>query len=204
MIAYLEGRLLKKDEDRIILLVHQVGYEILLPAFVKTTIEEKEAGDTLAFFIYYHQTERQPKPVLIGFNEESEKEFFQHVISVDAIGPLKAAKALALPIGEMAEAIESGKLSELKQLKGIGERTAQKIIATLRGKVSKFALLSTSQKVDSAPLDDFVQPVLDVLVSQLGHKPNDARRMVSEAIERNEHINSPEALFDEIYKGTKK
>ena len=53
MIAYLEGRLLKKDEDRIILLVHQVGYEILLPAFVRTTIEEKEAGDTLAFFIYY-------------------------------------------------------------------------------------------------------------------------------------------------------
>ena len=76
MIRYLEGKLLKKEDDRILLLTHQVGYEILLPAVVMETLSGKAAGDELALYIYYYQTERQPKPVLIGFNLEVEKEFF--------------------------------------------------------------------------------------------------------------------------------
>ena len=77
MIGYLEGSLLKVSEDRILLLANQVGYEILLPAFVMNTVKSKPIGDKLSLYIYYQQTERQPKPVLIGFNLEAEKEFFQ-------------------------------------------------------------------------------------------------------------------------------
>ena len=141
MIAYLEGRLLKMDEDRLLLLANQVGYEVLVPVFVLQTLENKQIGDDIALYIYFHQTERQPKPVLIGFNLEAEKEFFQLFISVEAIGPLKAVKALTLPIRDLATAIESHDLETLKHLRGIGARTAQKIIATLDGKVSKFALI---------------------------------------------------------------
>lgn len=204
MIAYLEGQLLKKDEERILLLVGQVGYEVLVPAFVRQTLEPKNIGDQVALFIYYHQTERQPKPVLIGFNLEAEKEFFQYFISVDAMGPLKAVKALTIPIGDLAAAIESNDLTSLKHLKGIGERTGQKIIATLRGKVSKFALIRKQDTVATPVQDDFMQPVLDVLIGQLGHRPADAKRMVNEAVMRNQTIDSPEALFDEVYKGEKK
>lgn len=204
MIAYLEGQLLKKDGERILLLVGQVGYEVLVPAFVRQTLESKNIGDQVALFIYYHQTERQPKPVLIGFNLEAEKEFFQYFISVDAMGPLKAVKALTIPIGDLAAAIESNDLSSLKHLKGIGERTGQKIIATLRGKVSKFALIRKQDMGKAPGQDDFIQPVLDVLIGQLGHKPVDAKRMVTEALKRNQTIDSPEALFDEVYKGEKK
>lgn len=204
MIAYLEGQLLKKDGERILLLAGQVGYEVLVPAFVRQTLEPKDIGDQVALFIYYHQTERQPKPVLIGFNLEAEKEFFQYFISVDAMGPLKAVKALTIPIGDLAAAIESNDLSSLKHLKGIGERTGQKIIATLRGKVSKFALIRRREVGKASGQDDFMQPVLDVLIGQLGHRPADAKRMVTEAMKRNKTIDSPEALFDEVYKGEKK
>ena len=93
MIGYLEGRLMKKEQDRILLLVNQVGYEILVPVVVMETLSQKAIGDEVSFYIYYHQTERQPKPVLIGFNLEAEKEFFQYFISVEAIGPIKAVKA---------------------------------------------------------------------------------------------------------------
>lgn len=204
MIAYLEGRLLKIEQDRIILLANQVGYEVLVPAFVRDSLNEKQVGDETALYIYYHQTERQPKPVLIGFNLEAEKEFFQLFISVDAIGPLKAAKAMAIPVPDIAEAIESNRLDQLKRLKGIGPRSAQKIIATLQGKVGKFAMIrKRDYHPDVAEPKDFVQPVLDVLVEQLGHKPADARRMINDALKRNELIDTPEALFDEVYRGEK-
>ncbi|MEZ4566825.1 MAG: OB-fold domain-containing protein [Desulfobacterales bacterium] len=109
MIAYLEGTLLKKEEDRIIPLANQVGYEVLLPMFVMETIQAKKVGEAVTFFIYHYQTERQPRPALIGFHLEAEREFFKLFISVEAIGPLKAIKALNLPIKDIARAIESRK-----------------------------------------------------------------------------------------------
>ena len=201
MIGYLQGRLFKIEDEKILLLVHQVGYEILIPAFVRDTLNSKQAGDELALYIYYHQTERQPKPVLIGFNLEAEKEFFQLFISVEAIGPLKAVKALTLPVRDIATAIESNDLGQLKQLKGIGPRTAQKMVATLQGKVSKFALIRKSEIPARTDPQDVAQPVLEVLVNQLGHRPADARRMIAEAFKRNSDIGSPEELFDEVYRG---
>lgn len=203
MIAYLEGRLLKKDEDRILLLAGQVGYEIMVPAFVRNTLEAKQVGDDVALYIYYHQTERQPKPVLIGFNLEAEKEFFQQFITVDAIGPLKAAKAMTISVREIADAIESNNLDLLKRLKGIGLRTAQKIIATLQGKMGKFTMIRKQDVPEKAEPEDIIQPVLEVLVNQLGHKSTDAKRMIDQAIKRNDSIHSPEALFDEVYRGEK-
>jgi Holliday junction DNA helicase RuvA len=117
MIGYLEGKLLKKEDDRILILANQVGYEVLLPAFVMETFRSKAMGDQISLYIYYQQTERQPKPILIGFNLEVEKEFFQHFISVEAIGPLKAVKALSIPARDIARAIESNDVNTLKQLK---------------------------------------------------------------------------------------
>lgn len=201
MIAYLKGTLFRKEEDRILLLVNHVGYEVILPFFVMNTLERKAIGDDLALFIYYHHTERQPAPILIGFNSEAEKEFFQQFISVEAIGPLKAVKALNRPISEIADAIESNNAGLLKDLKGIGSRTAQKIIATLGGKMAKFALSRGQARPISGMPEKIVEKVLEVLVEQLGHKTAEARQMVSEALDRNSAITTPEELFDEIYRG---
>jgi Holliday junction DNA helicase RuvA len=200
MIGYLEGTLLKKDDDRILLLANQVGYEVLLPAVVMESLNTKEIGEKISLYIYFHQTERQPKPVLIGFNLEIEKDFFQHFISVEAIGPLKAVKALDSPISDIARAIENRDVSRLKMLKGIGSRMAQKIIANLEGKMDRFVLTKIDETV-GAPLEDFVSQVLEVLVSQLGHKPLDAKQLVTSAMERNSSISTAEDLFDEIYRG---
>ncbi len=201
MIGYLEGRLLKIEEDRILLLANQVGYEVLLPVIVFETLETKTVGEELSLYIYYHQTERQPKPVLIGFNLEAEREFFQYFISVEAIGPLKAAKAMDIPVRDIARAIETNDTARLKQLKGIGNRTAQKIIASLKGKMGKFALISKSEP-DVMPVDeDFASQVLTVLIDQLGHKAADAKRMIEEALKRNRSVSTPEELFEEVYRG---
>jgi Holliday junction DNA helicase RuvA len=201
LIGYLEGRLLKKEEERILLLVNHVGYEILVPVVVMKTLSGKEVGEEVSLYIYYYQTERQPKPVLIGFHLEAEKDFFQYFISVEAIGPLKAVKAMTIPVGEIAHAIESGDVKSLKKLNGIGDRTAHKIVASLQGKMNRFALIKKEDELPARKEEDFVQIVMDVLVSQLGHKTTDARQMITEAMINDDTICTAEQLFDEIYRG---
>ena len=201
MIGYIEGKILKKEDERVLVLANQVGYEILLPAFVMEGLETKKVGDDIALYIFYQQTDRQPKPILIGFNLEAEKEFFQFFISVEDIGPLKAVKALGVPVREVARAIENRDVHSLTQLKGIGTRTAQKIIATLEGKMGKFALIRKAEKKEIPVVEDFSEQVLQVLVNQLGHRTTDARRMINAALKRNSAIGTPEELLEEVYRG---
>jgi Holliday junction DNA helicase RuvA len=204
MIGYIQGMLLQKKEDRLLVLANQVGYELVLPAVVMASLADKSAGEEVAFYVYFHQTDRQPKPVLIGFNREIEKEFFQQFISVEDIGPLKAVKAMDIPVGEIARAIEARDVETLKKLKGIGLRTAQKLVAALAGKVGKYALLQEAQRPFAPAMDDVVQQVLAVLVEQLGHKPVEAKRMVNDALKRNARIMTAEALFEEVYRSQAK
>lgn len=203
MIVYLEGTLFKLEEDRAVVLAGQIGYEVMLPASVAAKLGDKSKGDLVAFYIYYYQTERQPKPVLIGFLDETEKDFFQHFISVEDIGPMKALKALTMPVGEIALAIENSDLKALGRLKGIGARTAQKMVATLKGKVADFIRFEAEegQRPQAAVKggDEVVLQVLDVLVNQLGYKALDARYMITQAYNRKPGITTPEELFDEVF-----
>jgi Holliday junction DNA helicase RuvA len=204
MISYLEGILKGIRDDRITLLVGGIGYEILIPVFVMQEIRGSGRIDgSLSLYISFNQTERQPKPILVGFRSELDKQFFELFISVEDIGPSAAIKALVRPTREIARAIEEKDVKALKQLKGIGARKAEKIIATLRGKVAKYALMPEVLVVGEEA-EDFKNEVEYVLVTQLGHKTLEARKMIQEALKRNPQILSSEELFEEVYRGQKK
>ncbi|HPP06033.1 MAG TPA: OB-fold domain-containing protein [Syntrophorhabdaceae bacterium] len=204
MISYLEGKIQRIYDDRIILLVNGIGYEILIPAYLLEEIRRTtKHDDTLSLYISYNQTERQPKPILVGFKNELEKDFFELFISVEDIGPQAAIRAITMPIREIARYIEEKDIKGLRQLKGIGERKAEKIVATLKGRVAKYALLPEKEEIVRA-VRDFRKEVEDVLVSQLGHKVHEARQMITDALERNPKISSSEELFEEVYRGQKK
>ncbi len=208
MIGYLEGRVIHCDPDAVLVLAGQVGYEVLVSPFTMEQVmaESKTRDDVVRLYIYYHVTERQPKPVLIGFATLADKAFFQLFISVAAIGPMKAVKALVRPVSEIASAIEEKQVSVLSKLPGIGTRTAEKIIATLHGKARGFAGtagagagnrdLSGSLAPDK---QDIVVLVTGVLVEQLGHSTASAQRMIRAAFEKNPGIQTPESLLDAIY-----
>ncbi len=208
MISFLEGILFKKDGDKAVILTQGIGYEVLLPAIVGQTLTGRRAGedgDRVRLHIFYHQSERQPKPVLVGFTTEVEKEFFEKFIKVEAIGPTAAVKALTMPVSAIARAIEDRDTAALQRLKGIGKRTAEKIVATLQGKVGKFALVRDEQApAPQAEPVDLARQVEEVLVRQLGHSRGEAARMVSEAMAQNPAIETPEELFEEVYRGQKK
>ncbi|MFH1704051.1 MAG: Holliday junction branch migration protein RuvA [Nitrospirota bacterium] len=205
MISYLEGELIETFDDRVTLLVGGIGYDILIPAYMINEIkeDEKKGMKELKLHISYNQTERQPKPILVGFKHPFDKKFFELFISVEDIGPTAAIKALIRPVGDIARFIEEKDSKALRQLKGIGERKAEKIIATLKGKVAMYALMPKIE-VTAEIAEDFRKEVEDVLITQLGHKLTEAREMIEEAMRRNPRIASSEELFEEVYRGQKK
>src|ERR1700680_1246841 len=98
MIAYLEGTLKRKHDDHVVVDVGGVGYEVFLPQFVRRTYDQRQEGDEVKLEIYYHASERQIRPILFGFNLPHEKLFFEKIIQVEDVGPIKAARALALSV----------------------------------------------------------------------------------------------------------
>ncbi|HVN95056.1 MAG TPA: Holliday junction branch migration protein RuvA [Syntrophorhabdaceae bacterium] len=204
MISYLEGKLKDVSDERLMLLVGGVGYDILIPAYAMNEIRRtKKQEEDLVLHIFFHQTERQPKPILVGFKNELDKEFFELFISVEDIGPMAAIKALTRPIREIARFIEEKDVKSLKQLRGIGERKAEKIVATLKGKVAKYALMP-EVVLPGSVAEDFKKEVEHVMITQLGHKALEARIMIEEAMKRNPAISSSEELFEEVYRGQKR
>ncbi|MCX8111138.1 MAG: helix-hairpin-helix domain-containing protein [Syntrophorhabdaceae bacterium] len=204
MISFLQGRIKKFYEDRITLLVNGIGYDILIPAYLLEELKRTlNQDDNLSLYISFIQTERQPKPILVGFKNELEKDFFELFISVEDIGPSAAIKAITIPIRDIARYIEEKDIKGLRQLKGIGERKAEKIVATLKGRVARYALLPETEEPARVSITDFRKEVEDVLVNQLGHKVQEARKMISDAMERNPNIASSEELFEEVYRGQK-
>lgn len=206
MISYLSGHLKRKSRDdmKIVVDVNGVGYDVLLPQFVRRTFDDKEIGAPVELEIYYHVAERQPRPTLIGFNREHERTFFERLLNVADIGPMKAAKALVFSVSAVAQAIESGDVQFLTRMPEIGERTAQKMVATLRGKVAEWALLRDEGYTSPvSPEEDLHREALDVLVG-LGYKRAEARDEVEQAVKRNPRVRTVEELLREVFKRGKK
>ena len=214
MIATLAGRVRRKLENRIVLECGGIGYEVFLPPIAIRQLEHVAAGSgekasELELVIYYHATRDQPRPVLIGFTSDLDKEFFEKLITVKDIGPMVAARALAAPVAEVAAAIARGDEKYLKMLPGIGPQKAKNIVAQLQSKVAKFALAREGAAVEpvaaAAPADaeGLRELVWEILVKQLGHRPSEASQLITDALRRRPSIATPEELFDEIYRGQK-
>jgi Holliday junction DNA helicase RuvA len=213
VIASLRGRLRAKLEDRVILEAAGVGYEVFLPPVTQRALASASTGNgdgaEVELAIHYHATQNQPRPVLIGFSTELDKEFFEKLITVKDVGPLVAARALASPVAEIASAIARQDEPYLRRLPGIGPQKAKNIVAQLQGKVAKFALVTAGTPGERAPAaappppdeDGLRGMVFEVLVKQLGHRPSEAAQLIDSALKRRPGLATPEELFDEIYRG---
>ncbi|MBI3630557.1 MAG: Holliday junction DNA helicase RuvA [Candidatus Rokubacteria bacterium] len=211
MIALLRGRLRRRLEDRVIVECGGVGYEVFLPPVAMKGLGH---ADEVELSIHYHATRDQPRPILIGFVSDLDREFFEKLITVKDIGPLVAARALVAPVAELAAAIARQDERYLRQLPGIGPQKAKNIVAQLQAKVSKFALARDGEPATPEPArggagapaggDEGLRSLVwDVLVKQLGHRPGEASQLITDAFARRPDIATPEELFDEIYRGVK-
>jgi holliday junction DNA helicase RuvA len=183
-----------------------VGYDVFLPQFVMRSMADRPEGERVELEIYYHVTDRQLRPTLIGFNNGYEKRFFEKFITVEDIGPQKAARALALSVSRIAQAIEAEDVALLRKLPGIGERTARKMVATLRGKVAEEALLQDEgfgmlQPPDVEESTSELREDGILILVNLGHRRPEAVSKVDAALKRNASLQTPEELIREVYRG---
>lgn len=205
MISHISGKLKSKKENAVILEINGFCYEVLVPQMVMRSLERNCRPDTVINLVTFHYHQVEPSrstPVLIGFLNEIEKEFFERFITVSGVGPKAALRALSLPISTIAQAIDTGNTALLKSLPGIGEQRAKEIIAKLQGKVGKFGLIQDGQAtvISASRLSgNIAEEALEVLL-QLQYSRVEAKAMIEKAMQRNLEIKSAEDLLNEVYK----
>ena len=207
MISQISGRISKSKPLGVVIEVNGISYEILVPPAVMKGLESAKLKDGTITLITYHYYQMDPSkavPVLVGFLNEIEKEFFEEFITVSGVGPKAACRALILSFAEIADAIDRGDTALLRKLPGIGEQKAREIVAKLQGKVAKFCLIQdrfTAQTIKGK--EDIKEEALSVLL-QLQYKQSEARSMIEKALNTNPKVATCEEILNEVYKGSKK
>ena len=161
MIAYLNGRLVHKDPTYVLLEVSGIGYEVKISLHTYAALKDKEQCKILT---YLHI--KEDAHTLYGFGEGAEKRLFQHLISVSGIGPGTALMMLSsLNPSELESAIIHEDVRTLSGVKGIGAKTAQRVILELRDKVMKGEVVTPSASFASAAHTTVRQEALSALVT---------------------------------------
>jgi Holliday junction DNA helicase RuvA len=209
MITKITGIINRVLDDEVRLQVGPMEYQVLVPEFVRRHIQRHVGQEvTLHTSHYFDGNPMQGRvvPRLIGFLSEAELEFFDLFCTVDKVGVRKAIKALIRPVREIADAIQRQDAKWLTSLPGVGAATAEQIVATLRRKVTKFALMPTpaangeqpagpTSAIDGNLLEDAYQALLSV-----GHSPVEARLRLDKVLGEGRTYKSVEDILLEIYK----
>jgi Holliday junction DNA helicase RuvA len=206
MIARIVGKILEKGTNHLLISTGGITYEVLIPQTVMQRLSEHIGADGTITLITYHYHQVEPSkstPVLIGFLNEVEKEFFQAFITVSGIGPRAALKALNQPISLIAQAIDNANIEFLKSLPGIGAQRAKEIVAKLQHKIGKFGLIQDDITLkEKEPILHVQEEALAVLM-QLQYRKPEAQAMIKKALEHNTAIHTTEELLNEVYKQRK-
>ena len=155
MIAYLKGRVLTITSETAIVEVGGVGYELYCSggAFRKITV-----GEIVELYTYLQV--KEDGITLFGFANPKEKELFLKVISVSGVGPKMGIAILTgLSADEFTQAIATADVKRLSAVKGLGKKTAEKIVLELHGKISAAEVMNASADPMSAAIELGVQSV---------------------------------------------
>jgi Holliday junction DNA helicase RuvA len=212
MITKITGVLNRVLDDEVRLQVGALEYQVLVPEFIRRRLQGSLGRDMSLYTSHYfdgNPMQGRVVPRLIGFTSEAELDFFELFCTVDKVGTRKALKAMVRPIKEIADAIQRQDSKWLTTLPGVGAATAEQIIATLRRKVTKFALMtpageeasdgaapSPSTVVDGNIMEDVYQALMSV-----GHTPQEARNRLDKVLAGGRSFKSVEEVLLEIYKG---
>jgi Holliday junction DNA helicase RuvA len=211
MITKITGVLSRVLDESVRLQAGPFEYEVLVPEFIRRKVQAGAGKEiTLHTCHYFDGNPMQGRvvPRLIGFLNEAELDFFDLFCTVDKVGTRKALKALVRPVKEIADAIQRQDAKWLTTLPGVGAATAEQIIATLRRKVTKYALMSAPAADGQAPPDGQAGTFVDGNVMEdayqallsVGHTPAEARNKLDQVLGRGKPFQSVDEVLQEIYK----
>ena len=209
MITRVTGIINRVLDEELRLQVGALEYQVLLPECVRRQLQTRTGEEVTLHtteFLEGSQMSNRMVPRLVGFANDAELEFFELFCTVENIGVKKALKALARPVKEIADAIQRQDGKWLTTLPGIGGTSAEKIIASLRKKVTRFALMPAPAGGPTAaaptPAEtahgDVLADAYNALLS-VGHSPGDARDMLDKATAGGKTFASVEDILMMIY-----
>ena len=200
MITRITGVLVHLTDVAATLRIGGFEHEVLIPDLVRRQLQGKlDEEISLRTIEYLDGNPQQGRlvPRMIGFASEAEREFFDLICSVDGVGAKKALRAMVRPVQEVAEAIEERDIKTLSTLPGIGPAVAERIVAKLRRKMAKFALMVSIDLPDSTDRD-ILGEAYEALLS-VGHTPQDARKRIDLVRQGGSKFKSVEEVLSEIY-----
>ncbi len=202
MIVRLAGKLEFVGDDSVHVTVGEITRELFVPSADIPTLQTK-IGQPIQFFTLEY-IEGNPSfgslaPKMLGFVRPEDREFFQLFTTVKGIGPRKALRALAIPVGQIASAIALKDTRKLSSLPQIGKRAAETIIAELHGKVDRFALGSSPSSAPVPHLPDFQEQAIEVL-TKLGERRPEAENWVRRACDVDPTLNDPQKVVQAAYR----
>jgi holliday junction DNA helicase RuvA len=161
MISFLKGRLVHKDPTFVVIDVNGVGYQATISLQTFSEIKDKEN-----ILLYTHLNIREDAHLLYGFSQESEKRLFQQLISVNGVGPSTAIVMLSyMSSQELKTAIIQENAAALQSIKGIGGKTAQRVIIELKDKLKKESWDDTIPSLSAGPHNTLRKEALSALLT---------------------------------------
>jgi Holliday junction DNA helicase RuvA len=202
-------------EEELILGIEPFELEVLIPEEARRRLQQK-LGEMITlhtvFDIEGNQMSGRMRPRLIGFLSPIDREFFETFCSVDGVGVRKALRAMVRPVREIARTIQDQDVKTLATYPGIGEAMAERIVAKLRRKVGKYALIvepgaraeaasETNGQADSAD-PDVIRDTFAALLS-VGHNESQARQLIDKVMTGRKKYRSVADMIDAIYQQEK-
>jgi Holliday junction DNA helicase RuvA len=188
MFEYIKGKLVELTPFYVIIETNNIGYriEISLQTYTSITLSNKE--DILLFL---HQVIKEDSHVLYGFYTKLEREWFKNLISVNGIGANIARTILsAVNCDELQMYIQQAKVNELKNIKGIGQKTAERLIVELRNKVEK---VESNKEIFVSLHNTIKEEALSALI-MLGYNKNIAEKVINKILSENKNITTEELI----------
>ena len=212
MITQIRGVLRSVGEETLTLAVDPFELEVLIPEHTRRQVQGMLGEPVTLHTTFYIEGQAmggRMTPRLIGFLSTIDREFFDTFCSVDGVGVRKALRAMVRPVRELAGMIQERDARMLATFPGIGEATAERIIAKLRRKVGKFALIvqpdgavdapaATSNGVPENAEPDVVRDVYEALLS-VGHTEMQARAAIDRALATKKKYKSVADMIEAIY-----
>ena len=175
MIAYLHGQLAESAPTHVVIDCHGVGYAVFIPLSSYDKLPAR--GGEVKLLTYHHVISQDGTQQLFGFITPEEREMFLLLISISGIGPKLAVNILSsTAIGPLKTAIVTGDIKSLSSLRGIGKKTAERLVVELKDKLAASAPFEAKGRVPTADEQRLTDAVL-ALVS-LGYKQADAHQAV--------------------------
>jgi len=203
LITRITGKLARLTDDAARIEVGALEYEVFIPEFVRRQLQALLGNEVSLKTIEYVEGNTQGGrlvPRMIGFLADVELEFFEMVCSVDGMGVKKTLRAMVRPVREVAEAIEEQNLKELSLLPGIGPAMSERIVAKLRRKMAKFALM-VAKEFPAEPKSaerGVLHEAFEALLS-LGYNAVEAREKVDAVSAGKTKLKSVEDVILAIY-----